>query len=113
MMQCLVAYINMSFVLLSLDKSYEALKSQYFWGHIVVGLFYFIFSITPFKYSYILDFFKKYAEEVSFRAILVDSFMMITTCLLSSYFATLNLNLNIITMITIVYFIPYLIYMEY
>jgi hypothetical protein len=39
--------------------------------------------------------------------------MMITTCFLSSYFATLNLNLNIITMIINVYFIPYLIYMEY
>ena len=76
-------------------------------------LFYFIFSITPFKYSYILDFFKKYAEEVSFRAILGDSFMMFLTCFLSSHFATLNLNLNIISLIINVYFIPYLIYMEY
>ena len=42
MMQCLVAYINLTFVLLSLDKSYEALKSQYFWGHIGLVLFYFI-----------------------------------------------------------------------
>jgi hypothetical protein len=76
-------------------------------------LFYYIFSITPFKYSYILDFFKKYAEEVSFRAILGDSFMMALTCFLSSHFATLNLNLNIISLIINVYFIPYLIYMEY
>ena len=75
-------------------------------------LFYFIFINTPLKYSFILDFFKKYAEEVSFRAILGDS-MMTLTCFLSAYFATLNLNLNIITMIINVYFIPYLIYMEY
>ena len=76
-------------------------------------LFYFLFSNTPLKYSFILDFFKKYAEEVSFRAILGDSCMMITTCFLSSHFATLNLNLNIISMIINLYFIPYLIYMEY
>ena len=75
-------------------------------------LFYFIFINTPLKYSFILDFFKKYAEEVSFRAILGDSFMMILTCLFSSHFATLNLNLNIITLIINCYFIPYLIYME-
>jgi hypothetical protein len=74
-------------------------------------LFYFLFSSVPLKYSFILDFFKKYAEEVSFRAILGDSFMMALTCLLSSYFATFNLNTNIITMIISVYFIPYLLYM--
>ena len=59
-----------------------------------------------------LDFFKKYADEMGARAIIGDSFMMIMSCLLSSYFATYNLNNNIITMILSVYFIPYMIYYE-
>jgi hypothetical protein len=59
-----------------------------------------------------LDFFKKYADEMGARAIVGDSFMMIMSCLLSSYFASLNLNSNIITMIISVYFVPYMIYYE-
>jgi len=75
-------------------------------------LFYYLFSITPIGYSFILDFFKKYAQEVSYRAILGDSFMMIAACLLSSYFAGLNTNMNIISLIVSLYFIPYILYME-
>jgi hypothetical protein len=56
-----------------------------------------------------LDFFKEYAKEVGLGAILGDSFMMILSCLLSSYFATYSLNANIILLIVSVYFLPYLI----
>jgi hypothetical protein len=59
-----------------------------------------------------LDFFKKYADELGGWAIIGDSFMMIMSCLLTSYFATFNLNSNIITFIISVYFVPYMIYYE-
>ena len=75
-------------------------------------LFYLLFKNTPLGYNYMLDFFKKYADEMGGRAIIGDSFMIIMSCLLSSYFATLNLNSNIITLILSVYFIPYMIYYE-
>ena len=59
-----------------------------------------------------LDFFKDYAKEVGGGAILGDSFMMILACLLSSHFATYNLNTNIITLIISLYFFPYMINYE-
>lgn len=75
-------------------------------------LFYLLFKNTPLGYNYMLDFFKKYADEMGPSAILGDSCMMIMSCLLSSYFATFNLNINIINLIVSVYFIPYMIYYE-
>jgi uncharacterized protein YacL len=74
-------------------------------------LFYIFFSHVKVKYSFILDFFKKYANEVSYKAILGDSLMMILSCLFSSLFATYNINSNIIILIISVYLIPYVIYM--
>ena len=75
-------------------------------------LFYLLFKSTPLGYNYMLDFFKLYAKEVGYKAILGDSFMMILACLLSSYFATASLNINIITLVVSAYFIPYMIYYE-
>jgi hypothetical protein len=72
-------------------------------------LFYWLFSSIPYGYNAMLDFFKEYAKEVGLGAILGDSFMMILSCLLSSYFATYSLNANIILLIVSVYFFPYLI----
>jgi hypothetical protein len=72
-------------------------------------LFYWLFSSLPYGYNTMLDFFKEYAKEVGVGAILGDSFMMILSCLLSSYFATYSLNANIILLIVSVYFVPYLI----
>jgi len=75
-------------------------------------LFYLLFTNTPHGYNYMLDFFKLYAKEVGVGAILGDSFMMIISCLLSSYFATFSLNQNIVILILTSYFIPYMIYYE-
>jgi hypothetical protein len=58
------------------------------------------------------DFFKEYAKEVGAGAILGDSFMMIVACLMSSYFATYSLNMNIVTLIISLYFFPYMINYE-
>jgi hypothetical protein len=59
-----------------------------------------------------LDFFKDYAKEVGVGAIIGDSCMMAIACLLSSYFATLSTNINIITLIVSLYFFPYVINYE-
>jgi hypothetical protein len=75
-------------------------------------LFYWLFTSLPLGYNSMLDFFKEYAKEVGVGAILGDSFMMILACLLSSHFATYNLNINIITLIISVYFFPYMINYE-
>lgn len=72
-------------------------------------LFYFMFSNIPRGYNAMIDFFKEYAKEVSSGAILGDTFMMILACLLSSHFASYNLNTNIISLIISLYFIPYMI----
>ena len=63
----------------------------------------------PTGYNAMFDFFKEYAKEVKGLAILGDSFMMIISCLLSSYFATFSLNINLILLIFSVYLIPYMI----
>ena len=57
-----------------------------------------------------LDTFKDYANEVGFKAVLSDSLMMISACILSSYFVSLNLNTNIIILILSLYILPYAIY---
>ena len=72
-------------------------------------LFYFFFYLVPRGTNAMLDFFKDYAKDVSFMAIIGDSFMVIMSCLFSSYFATFNLNTNIITLIISLYFVPYMI----
>lgn len=72
-------------------------------------LFYHFFNAVPRGYNEMLDFFKEYAQSSGARAILGDSFMMIITCILSSFFAGESLNLNIISLIVSMYFIPYMI----
>jgi len=75
-------------------------------------LFYVMFKNIPFGYNYMLDFFKSYAKEVGAGAIIGDSIMMVFTCLMSSRFATFNMNTNIINLILTCYFIPYMLYYE-
>ena len=75
-------------------------------------LFYLLFKSLPIGYNSMLDFFKEYAKEVGAGAILGDSFMMIIACLLSSNFATYNLNTNIIALVISLYFFPYMINYE-
>ena len=73
-------------------------------------LFYYMFKMVPRGKNKMLDTFKDYANEVGFKAVLSDSLMIISTCLLSSYFTSLNLNTNIIILILSVYILPYAIY---
>ncbi len=55
-----------------------------------------------------LDTFKNYANEVSYKAIFADSGMVIMACLLASYLVNKNTNVNIIVLIVSIYLLPYL-----
>jgi len=73
-------------------------------------LFYKFFSSVPRGINRMLDSFKNYAQETSYKAILADSMMMVSACLLSSFLATQSNNTNIIILISGLYILPYLIY---
>jgi len=73
-------------------------------------LFYVIFSNIPRGVSKMIDTFKDYANDVSYKAILADSGMMIMSCLIASYLANKNTNTNIIVLISFLYLLPYLLY---
>jgi uncharacterized protein YacL len=73
-------------------------------------LFYIFFMNVPRGTNKMLDTFKDYAKEVSYKAILSDSCMMISASLIASYLASKNLNTNIITLILSVYVLPYILY---
>lgn len=73
-------------------------------------LFFIMFKNVPRGVNKMLDTFKDYANEASYRAILADSGMMILSCLIASSLANKNLNINIIVFIVSVYLLPYLLY---
>jgi uncharacterized protein YacL len=72
--------------------------------------FYILFSMIPRNSNKMLDTFKDYANEASFRAIFADSGMVIMSCLIASYLANKNMNTNIIVLISALYLLPYLLY---
>jgi hypothetical protein len=73
-------------------------------------LFYILFKNIPIGVNKMLDTFKDYANEVSYKAILSDSGMMILASLIASYLASKSLNINIIVFIVFIYLLPYLLY---
>ena len=73
-------------------------------------LFYLFFTLIPKGKNKMMDTFKEYSREIGFRAIIADSCMMMLTAILSSCFSYWNFNSNIITLILIIYLIPYAIY---
>ena len=73
-------------------------------------LFYVLFTRIPRGVNKMLDTFKDYANEVSYKAILADSGMMIMSCLIASYLVNKNTNTNIIVLISSLYLLPYLLY---
>nr|QFG74612.1 MAG: hypothetical protein [Megaviridae environmental sample] len=74
-------------------------------------LFYFLIikPISP-DTNNMLSLFKRYADEVSYGAVLGDSFMMFITVLFSSIFANLSTNHNIILSVILMYILPYILY---
>jgi hypothetical protein len=73
-------------------------------------LFYVFFSYVPRGVNKMLDTFKDYASEMSYKAIFADSGMMIMSCLIGSYLANATTNTNIIVLISSAYLLPYLLY---
>lgn len=73
-------------------------------------LFYHFFINVPRGLNKMLDTFKDYANEVSYKAIFSDSGMIIMSCLIGSYLANKNTNTNIIILISFIYLLPYLLY---
>lgn len=73
-------------------------------------LFYILFANVPRGVNQMLDTFKDYADEVSYKAILSDSGMMIMASIVASYLASQSLNTNVIVMIVSLYILPYFIY---
>jgi hypothetical protein len=57
-----------------------------------------------------IDTFKDYATDVSYKAILADSGMIIMACLIASYLVNKSTNTNIIVLISSMYLLPYLLY---
>jgi len=73
-------------------------------------LFYVFFSNIPRGINKMIDTFKDYANDVSYKAIFADSGMMIMSCLIASYLVNKNTNTNIIVLISSLYLLPYLLY---
>lgn len=73
-------------------------------------LFYILFKNVPRGMNRMLDTFKDYASEVSYKAILSDSGMMVMAAIIASYLAGESLNKNIIVLVVAVYVLPYLLY---
>ena len=73
-------------------------------------LFYILFSNIPRGINKMIDTFKDYANEMSYKAIFADSGMMIMSSLIAYYFVNQNTNTNIIILISSLYILPYLLY---
>lgn len=73
-------------------------------------LFYLFFNSLPQGKNKMMDLFKDYAKEVNASAIAGDSFMIIIATLSSMYFASGSQNMNIISLIVMVYLLPYILY---
>jgi hypothetical protein len=69
-----------------------------------------LFKSVPRGVNKMLDTFKDYANEVSYKAILSDSGMMIMASLIAFYLANKSTNTNIIVLISSIYLLPYLLY---
>jgi hypothetical protein len=73
-------------------------------------LFYLMITIIPRKSNNIIDVFKDYADEVSYKAIIADSVMIIATGLIASYLANFNANTNIIILVVFLYLLQYVLH---
>jgi len=69
-----------------------------------------IITAMPRGANRMVDTFKAYSKEVGAKAILSDSAMIISTCLISNYLANKSPSVNTVTFIVAVYCVPYLIY---
>jgi|TARA_B100000886_G_C20305714_1_gene441645 uncharacterized protein YacL len=70
-------------------------------------LFYLFFMNVPKKTNAMLDFFKLYAKEASYKAIIGDSWMIFIAYVSALLFSKLSVNLNIILLTIMLYITPF------
>jgi hypothetical protein len=73
-------------------------------------LFYAFFSSVPRGMNRMLDTFKDYAKELSYKPLIADGGMMVMASFIASYLAGKNLNTNLIVLISALYLLPYILY---
>jgi hypothetical protein len=73
-------------------------------------LFYAFFSSVPRGMNRMLDTFKDFEKEVSYKAVLADGGMMAMASLIASLLAGKSLNTKLIVMISSLYLLPYILY---
>ena len=69
-----------------------------------------LFCIIPRGANKMIDLFKDYADEVSYKAIIGDSIMIIATGLIASYLANFDANINIIIFAVFIYLLQYILH---
>jgi len=74
--------------------------------------FYLFFSSVPIGSNHMLDFFKRYAKESSYNALLGDSILVLFAVIISALLNEYSFDVNIISLIVSIYLIPYFIYMK-
>lgn len=74
--------------------------------------FYLFFSSIPKGVNHMLDFFKVYASETRYNALLGDSILVLVGVVLSAFFNQLSFDKNIVILIISIYLAPYVIYMK-
>ena len=75
-------------------------------------VFYLFFSSVPLGSNHMLDFFKRYAKESGYNALLGDSILVLFAVVLSAFLNKQSFDVNIVSLIISVYLIPYIIYMK-
>ena len=70
-------------------------------------LFYMIFQNIPIGHNTMLDFFKIYAKEVGYMAVVGDSIMIIATCIIASISASFSTNANIVLLLFLGYLVSF------
>jgi hypothetical protein len=73
-------------------------------------LFYLIITTIPRGANKMIDIFKDYADEVSYKAIIGDSMMIIAAVLIASYLANFDANINIIILVVLIYLLQYILF---
>ena len=71
-------------------------------------LFYLFFSNLPKNTNAMLDFFKLYAKESGYKAIIGDSLMIFIAYVAALLFSKLSINLNIILLTLMLYISPFI-----
>ena len=73
-------------------------------------LFYIMIRQIPKGSNKVIDVFKDYADEVSYKAIIGDSLMIIATGVIASYLANFGANINIIILVVSVYLLQFILH---